>query len=176
MNIPNFISFFRIIVSPVLLLLMNSTSLFISLYLIVGLSDIADGYIARKYNMVTQKGAMLDSFADLVFYAAVLMVLYLKYEWIINENLFLILTILVIKGMSIIVSKIKFKKIVFIHTIANKITGLLIFIAIPLIMFGISRYVIVTLFVIAIFSALEEFLIIISNKNINLNQKSLFVK
>jgi len=176
MNIPNFISFFRIIVSPVLLLLMNSTSLFISLYLIVGLSDIADGYIARKYNMVTPKGAMLDSFADLVFYAAVLMVLYLKYEWIINENLFLILTILVIKGMSIIVSKIKFKKIVFIHTITNKITGLLIFIAIPLIMFGISRYVIVTLFVIAIFSALEEFLIIISNKNINLNQKSLFVK
>ena len=176
MNIPNFISFFRIIVSPVLLLLMNSTSLFISLYLIVGLSDIADGYIARKYNMVTPKGAMLDSFADLVFYAAVLMVLCLKYEWIINENLFLILTILVIKGMSIIVSKIKFKKIVFIHTITNKITGLLIFIAIPLIMFGISRYVIVTLFVIAIFSALEEFLIIISNKNINLNQKSLFVK
>ncbi len=174
MNIANIISSFRIIFSLVLLSVMNSKPLFISLYLIVGLSDIVDGYIARKYNMVTQTGAMLDSIADLVFYAVILALLFLKYEWVIYENLLLFVIALIIRVLTMVVSKIKFGKVVFIHTIANKITGLLVFFAIPLILIGVNGYLAKVVFVVAILSSSEEFCIVVRNKEINLNQKSFF--
>ncbi len=174
-NLPNIISFCRIILSLVLLLLMNSITLFVILYLIIGLSDIADGYIARKYNMVTPAGARLDSIADFVFYMVLLIMLFLQYKWVVSENILLFVTVLIVRLSSITVSKIKFGRVVFIHTIANKITGLLVFVSIPLLVaFQITGYVLIAVLTVAILSAVEELCIVVKNKKIDLNQKSIF--
>jgi CDP-diacylglycerol--glycerol-3-phosphate 3-phosphatidyltransferase len=37
------------------------------LYLIAGLTDILDGFLARRWDMESQYGARLDSLADIVF-------------------------------------------------------------------------------------------------------------
>ena len=70
MNIPNKITCFRIILVPFLafcLLNINMKyspifSLFI--FVLASISDFLDGYIARKYNMITDLGIFLDPIAD----------------------------------------------------------------------------------------------------------------
>ena len=69
MNIPNRISLTRILLMPVfiaLYLLSFPYSKFIALavFVIAAVSDAVDGYIARKYNLVTDLGKFLDPIAD----------------------------------------------------------------------------------------------------------------
>lgn len=70
MNIPNMISIFRIILVPVFILAFNygmgkGTVLYaILVFILSGISDILDGYIAKNYNMMTDLGAVLDPLAD----------------------------------------------------------------------------------------------------------------
>ncbi|WP_321517611.1 CDP-alcohol phosphatidyltransferase family protein [uncultured Bacteroides sp.] len=176
MNIPNLITISRIILSIVLLTVIDSIPLFLSIFFIAGLSDVADGYIARRFNMTTVAGAKLDSIADIVFNIAILSVIYMKYRWVLSDNLLLFIIVIGIKLLSVIVSKIKFGKIMFLHTIANKITGMLLFIAVPCLMFKMSNCYIIVLLGMAIFAAVEELLILIKDDEIDLNRKSLFVK
>jgi cardiolipin synthase (CMP-forming) len=65
-NVANYLSFYRILVSPLILYfaLSRRESLF-AVFLITNLvSDIIDGYIARRFNMESEFGARLDSIAD----------------------------------------------------------------------------------------------------------------
>lgn len=69
MNIPNKISITRICMMPVFIafaLLDFPYSKFIALgiFILAAISDAVDGYIARKYNMVTDLGKFLDPIAD----------------------------------------------------------------------------------------------------------------
>lgn len=67
MNIPNILTIIRFFLVPVFayiyLLAANNTAAAIILA-ISGITDILDGYIARKYNMVTKWGAAFDPIAD----------------------------------------------------------------------------------------------------------------
>ncbi|WP_073399058.1 CDP-alcohol phosphatidyltransferase family protein [Bacteroides luti] len=176
MNIPNIISFSRIILSVILLFLMNSVTLFLILFFIAGITDVADGYIARKFKMVTALGARIDSVADIFFHIVLLLLLFLNYRWVFTENAALFVAILVIKFLSIIVSKMKFCKIIFLHTLANKLTGFLVFVAVPTVMLVENNSFLPALLYIALLTALEELLILIKEKEVNENRKSLFIK
>ena len=69
MNIPNKITLTRIFLMPIFILLYLLSfpySKFIALFIfiIAAISDTLDGYIARKYNLVTDLGKFLDPIAD----------------------------------------------------------------------------------------------------------------
>jgi cardiolipin synthase (CMP-forming) len=66
LNIPNALSFYRILIFPVLLLtIFKEYERVFSILLIINLiTDILDGFIARKFNLQTELGARLDSIAD----------------------------------------------------------------------------------------------------------------
>ena len=68
----NAITGLRILMSVVLLLSPVFSLFFYALYLIAGLSDMADGIIARKTNTVSEFGSRFDSIADFVFVAVCL--------------------------------------------------------------------------------------------------------
>lgn len=78
MSIANYFTFFRIFISPVFLLVyMAHEALGISNillpYVLLGLlsvselSDACDGFLARKYNQVTDLGKLLDPMADSIY-------------------------------------------------------------------------------------------------------------
>ena len=71
-NLPNGITLLRILCSLVLLFCMPLSLPFYVLYTAAGLSDIFDGWIARKTNTASKFGAKLDTFADIVFAAVTL--------------------------------------------------------------------------------------------------------
>jgi cardiolipin synthase (CMP-forming) len=69
-TIPNYISFYRILIAPLILyfIFTGQENLF-ALFLVINLlTDVADGYIARRFNMETEFGARLDSIADNITY------------------------------------------------------------------------------------------------------------
>lgn len=77
MNIPNMLTILRIILVPVYLYLFYTSGENHLLYagmafIVAGISDILDGYIARKYDLATKIGAALDPFADKLMTFAVL--------------------------------------------------------------------------------------------------------
>ena len=66
MNLPNLITLGRLILVPVIvwLLLSGFTRAAFFAFLIAGLSDAADGFLAKRYKMETELGAYLDPLAD----------------------------------------------------------------------------------------------------------------
>ena len=69
-NIPNFLSISRLfLVFPLILFLEINRPLYVFILIIIGgLTDYFDGLIARKYNLKTRLGAVLDPLSDKVFY------------------------------------------------------------------------------------------------------------
>ena len=68
-RLPNDISAFRIAGSIGLLFCDVSGLPFWVLYALCGISDMVDGWLARKLHAETKAGAILDSVSDIVFVA-----------------------------------------------------------------------------------------------------------
>jgi cardiolipin synthase len=66
MNLPNILTIMRFCLIPVYLFVFFSYSqqLAFIVVLLAGLTDILDGYIARKFGLTTQLGELLDPLAD----------------------------------------------------------------------------------------------------------------
>lgn len=83
MNIPNILTLIRMFLIPLFILvffsnLSNNLIVSILIFLIAGLTDILDGYIARSYNLVTRWGIVLDPLADKLMLITVLSCLVIK--------------------------------------------------------------------------------------------------
>ncbi len=65
-SLPNLITLFRIILVPTIVwsIAAHEVQLAFWLFLIAGLSDALDGFIAKRFNMQTELGAYLDPLAD----------------------------------------------------------------------------------------------------------------
>lgn len=172
--IPNILSVMRIFLSCSLLFIFQNKVGFIIVYVSAGLTDVLDGFIARKYKMESKLGAKLDSIADLIFYSILLAIFFIWYQPILLEYKWLILAILLIRVWSIIFGIIKYRNAIFIHTIANKAAGLMLF-CIPIYLkLSPSLVFILIALIISIISALEESMIIMLFKNVEPNRKSIF--
>lgn len=79
MNIPNLLTLIRIALVPVFIYFCYNPSKNSILYAIIilaisGVTDILDGYIARKYDQITKLGTVLDPIADKFLTFAILIV------------------------------------------------------------------------------------------------------
>ena len=72
-NVANAITMVRIIGTLLLVFTQPFSALFFVIYTISGISDVFDGYVARKTKTSSAFGAMLDSIADLVLYAVMVL-------------------------------------------------------------------------------------------------------
>lgn len=82
-NIPNLLTTFRLVLIPIFLIVffsLNSNSLLyaVGIFLLAGFTDFLDGYMARKYNLVTKIGVVLDPLADKLMLITVLTCLVIK--------------------------------------------------------------------------------------------------
>ena len=125
------------------------------LYVIAGLTDILDGFLARRWGVESKFGAKLDSLADFIFVLAVGYKLfpYLKLPAMLWMMIGLIALIKVANAIS---SYVVNHRIEFLHTKANKLTGFLLFIGMMTI--GQSYFIPVAWIIasIALFAAIQE--------------------
>ncbi len=163
----------RIFASVGLLVIKPFSPLFFFFYLICGISDVLDGYMARKMAACSKFGQIFDSVADLLFIGVVLVV----FIPIINLPLIIIRWILVIAGVrlaSVITGLAKYRQLAFLHTYANKATGIILF-CFPFLFYafgaGITAAVICC---VASLSAVEELLINLTSKTLDRDIGSIF--
>ena len=66
MNIPNIITLGRIILVPVIVwaIASNQMEIAFAVFVIAGVSDAVDGFLAKRFNMTSELGALLDPLAD----------------------------------------------------------------------------------------------------------------
>ena len=83
-TIPNFMSFFRLALVPFILrvYLRGAYRLAAGLVVLSGATDVLDGIVARKYNMVSDLGKMLDPICDKVTHAGLLVCLLTRYRYV----------------------------------------------------------------------------------------------
>ena len=79
-NIANIITFFRLFSVPVILLMIleNKLETAFWLFLFASMTDIFDGYFARKFKIVTEFGKILDPISDKILIFSVLIALSYK--------------------------------------------------------------------------------------------------
>jgi cardiolipin synthase (CMP-forming) len=83
MNIPNMLTVFRLLLIPIFIAFFfsnNTSSLLYSIciFLLAGFTDFLDGYLARKYKLITKLGVVLDPLADKLMLITVLTCLVIK--------------------------------------------------------------------------------------------------
>lgn len=108
MNIPNQLTLLRILLIPVFVLVFylpfaGSNLIAFAVFAVAAITDILDGYLARKLNQTSSLGAFLDPVADKLMVAVVL-VLLVQHN---PDNLYLVLSAVIIIGREIAVSALR---------------------------------------------------------------------
>ncbi len=154
-RIPDLLSMSRIALCLPLLLVDAMTLPFWVLYLIAGVTDMLDGFLARRWGLESKFGARLDSLADFVF---VLAVGYKLFPWLKLPAALWMMTglIAMVKIVNAISMYVVKRRIDFLHTKANKLTGFFLFVGLMAI--GQSYFIPVAWVVacIALFAAIQE--------------------
>ncbi|UWD49461.1 CDP-alcohol phosphatidyltransferase family protein [Clostridioides difficile] len=171
-NIANIITTLRIILSIVLLKIEMFSFLFFTIYIMCGVSDFLDGYIARKMNMASKFGSRLDSIADICLVISMFIIMLP----VINISKYIVLWILIIvlvRITSIIIVICKYNTFAILHTYGNKLSGFMLF-CLPL-AYNIMNTNLFTsiVCVIASISAIEEVIIHILSKELKIDISSI---
>jgi cardiolipin synthase (CMP-forming) len=112
LSIPNILCYIRLMLIPVFVLFYiraNEPNEYLRaawVVMIASLTDFFDGFIARKFQMVTELGKFIDPLADKLMQAALLFVLIIKIKW-----MFLLVSLFVIKEITMaVVGFVLFRK------------------------------------------------------------------
>ena len=147
--LPNMLTFSRIILTLALIFISPTMGvLFFVLYCIAGFTDMVDGPLARRIpNGKSKIGTDLDSLADMLLIIVGIFVIMPAMEvW--SWLWFTIIGILIFKILSASLSGIiKHKKVLFTHTLANKLAALFLFIA-PILYFITGQHIVVNLYLV----------------------------
>ena len=107
MTIPNQLTLLRILLIPVFILVFylpyeNSNVFACGIFILAAVTDILDGYYARKLNQISSLGVFLDPVADKLMVAVVLVLLVQK-----NPEIYLAIPAAIIIGREITVSALR---------------------------------------------------------------------
>ena len=151
----NIITMCRILGSVLLLFVPAFSKAFYGIYLLCGFSDMIDGTIARKTNSASEWGAKIDTAADLAFVTAALIqilpaIQMPQWLWIWGG------AIAMIKIGNIVWGTASQKRFLALHTMMNKMAGLLLFLLPLSLSFVELKYSSLTVCSVATLAAVQE--------------------
>lgn len=124
-NVPNALSTYRIVALPFIIysIATHNKTLYIALISINLITDILDGYIARKFKLETELGAKLDSVADVGTYLMAFAGMIILEKDFVTEHKIAFLFLIGLWILPQIISLIKFRRFPSFHLYSNKATG-----------------------------------------------------
>ena len=128
-TVPNILSLSRLVFLPILFFFVieDMRLAFLIGYIILGSTDFFDGLIARMFNQKTELGKSLDSFADIFFYVSSAYFIAQLYPEYIKLNNTMLIAFFILFGISFVVSAVKCKKPIMMHTFLLKLNGVLVY-------------------------------------------------
>ncbi len=130
-TLPNLLSVLRMLGTAALLFAEPFTIAFFVLYSLCGLTDVLDGTIARATHTTSDLGAKLDSAADLLFYAVLLVRIFPALWQRLPRTVWLLVgAALLVRVASYTLVAVRDHSFASLHTVLNKLTGLMVF-AVP---------------------------------------------
>lgn len=120
---PNLVSMIRILIAPVLFVFafFGMETWFLGALLFSGFTDVVDGFLARKFNLITPLGAHLDSWGDFTIYSTMAACAWILRPEVTQRELLYYALILFSFLLPALVGLIKFGKVTGYHTWAVKI-------------------------------------------------------
>ena len=154
-HLANILTGFRILGSMLLLFIPVFSAAFYSVYLFCGFTDMIDGTVARMTGSASRFGEKLDTAADIVFVAAALIKFLPKlpiplWLWIWGGG------IAMIRIGNILLGYVFRKEFTALHTMLNKVTGLLLFLLPLTVSIMDFRYSSMAVCAVATVSAIQE--------------------
>lgn len=173
--IPNLVTGVRFVLTVALIFPVVPGTAFAMLYFAAGLTDVLDGWLARHLHAQSILGARLDSAADLFFAVVVLFRL-----WpVVAPGMAVLLWvggIALLRLGAVAAAKYRFGRFGFLHTIGNKLTGLLLFCSPFSLFLTRSQAIFYVLCAAATLSAGEELLIELTAKQWSPDRAGIFAK
>jgi CDP-diacylglycerol--glycerol-3-phosphate 3-phosphatidyltransferase len=124
-TIPNLITLYRLLMVPVILYFaVSGREKLFAVFLVINLiSDIIDGYIARRFKMESEIGAKLDSFADNFNYVLAFIGFFIFKMDDLRQHIVSLIIFISMLLLTVIVPLIKFRKFPSFHLYITKIGG-----------------------------------------------------
>jgi len=176
-NVPNFISLYRLLIFPVILYLAvtGQEKWFVLLLCISLVSDIIDGNLARLLKLQTHFGAALDNLADMCTYAMAFLGLFL-FKWSdLEPHIWFVYLFLFVFLLSYVIAFFRFRKIPGLHLYsavsAGYIQGIFFFVLFTFGFYTCFFYVAVGWGVIAY---IEKIIILLKLDDIKIGVKGLY--
>lgn len=174
--VPNTISALRIVGTASLLFIEPLSLAFYIVYTLSGISDVLDGWIARATHTTSELGSKLDSIADLLLYAVMIIRVFPELwkrlaVWI----WYIVVAALVVRLISYGLAAAKYRRFASMHTYANKVTGLLAFLVPYILLMENATPGCAVVAVAALLSSGEELVIHICSKTYCPSVKTIFM-
>ena len=148
---------------------------FFFVYALTGLTDVLDGWIARATHTASDFGAKLDSAADLLFYAVMLLRVFPALWYLLPKSIWYLVAVIVgVRILAYLTAAAKYHRFAALHTYLNKLTGLAVFL-VPFLMvtpWAVGYCWAVT--AVAAVSSLEELAIHLQKQTYRADTKSIF--
>ena len=172
--LPNLITSVRILGTFCLLFTKPFTVAFYIIYTLSGLSDLLDGFVARKLKLQSELGSKLDSIADLIFYAVMLLRIFPILLKVLPRALWTAVSIVILtRALAYTVAAVKYKRFASQHTWLNKASGAAVFLIPYIINLEYAVPICFVLCSIAGLASAEELLIHLVNKSYRSEVRSL---
>lgn len=173
-HMPNCVTVLRIAGTICLLFTAPLGTAFLIIYTLTGLTDVLDGWIARKTGTASEFGARLDSIADLLFYAVMLIRLFpLLWTTLPVQIWYSVGGTVLLRLLSYAVAAVKYRKFASLHTYLNKLTGAAVFTVPYILSLPPAISLCWAICVLAALSSAEELLIHLGSSSYRTDTKSL---
>jgi len=176
LTVPNALSASRIVFLPLLYVfaLKGMEIPFVVAYALLGATDAFDGYLARRLNQSSEIGKILDAWADLAMYVSTAFFLARLHMDYLRPNLTFLYVFFSILGLSLVVSAVKLRKPIIMHTIVLKVDAVLLyFLMIFSTFFDTTIYVTVVIAGYCL-GFIESILIFLLNKSVDPDSPTIF--
>ena len=158
---PNLVSATRILIAPLMFVFafLQMELWFLAALIFSGCTDILDGLLARKLNMITPLGAHLDSWGDFTIYSTMAICAWILWPEITRRELLYYALILFSFLLPALVGIVKFGKFTGYHTWSVKIAVFVTFVGYIALYAEIAAWPFMLASFLCVYAGMEEILI-----------------
>ncbi|MDH5612148.1 MAG: CDP-alcohol phosphatidyltransferase family protein [Gammaproteobacteria bacterium] len=157
-NLPNLVSFLRILMAPVLFYfaLSQQPYWFIGILLFAEFTDVLDGFLARSLNQITKMGSHLDSWGDFIIYTTIAICAWILWPDILLREIVYFVIIILSLTLPVLIGFIKFHQFTSYHTWSVKLAVAITVLGYILLFTGLLDWPFRAAALFCLYAALEE--------------------